>query len=515
MITPLFSVSQTADALQLRIRAPHSRPRDIQLAADAHDFRFYTSPYLLHLRFEHPVELPAVQPVAYDLETGVATVTLRKAPPHPHFARLHMLSTLLVARQPERAPPSIEVLSTSAAAADASEPAARAQETTTAAGLHVALRELSLGRPRYGFALRYEAVFAARAEDVSQIVELPAPDSTPVWRRGSLRRAAEDAKFCPDHYLADLLGVDDYAHVMEYKAAPPDISKPLQDHLVDAALKLPRREYLKDANAGAVADLAGVLFASAYDIRFTLGERNVESAWTVSRISASMAFLEGFRSVREAVLAAYRRSLAYPLHRNAGLADRVLADVKEIVNVKDVDVLRTRLFRILLELRDVFEDDKLLRLHCDLFLIDYCVWIQTVDDEVLVDFREEVLAITIGHDEIGWDIPGLEIKAVRVANGEDVEEDEQESSLPKAKVDDSATQNASQTCFEEKTVKPEITISALSPLPSPALRMDVIGTRKLSVEQDEGSHCSDDDFTSDSESSCSESSDCESSDSSD
>lgn len=482
MITPLFSIRQTATTLVLTIHAPHSRPTDIQLSADRCDFHFYTSPYLLHLRFEHPIHLPGEDDpstlpthTTYDLETGLAIVTLQKTPPAIHFARLDMLSTLLATRPIERAPPSIEVLSTSTTA---SAPSDEAQVTDTASGLQLPLRELSLGRPSYGFAARYEGVFAVRADDVSQIVELTSPDDTPVWRRRSLRKAAEDNKFCPDHYIADFLLEEQFKHVLEHQYEPPDTTRPLRDELVDAMLKLPRREYLKEADKGAAADLAGLLYAALYDERVTLGERCVESAWTVSRVCASMAFLEGFRKTREAVLAAYRRSLAYPLYRNCTLAELVLADLKMLFAVSEVDMLRARLVRVLLELREFFEDDKMLRLHCDIFLIDYCVWIQTVDDAVLARLKEEVEGICIERHELEWDLDALEAKARRIANGEEREEEP----APKMKAgqkDMDLTRSGNPAPVPDRRV----TISALSPYPAPGWEMVPLATRELNPEK--------------------------------
>jgi protein SHQ1 len=42
--------------------------------------------------------------------------------------------------------------------------------------------------------------------------------------------------------------------------------------------------------------LFDILYSYAYDVRTTLGEHNVESAWTVAKISPSLAWLEVRRS---------------------------------------------------------------------------------------------------------------------------------------------------------------------------------------------------------------------------
>ena len=479
MITPIFSVEQTERTLILSIRAPHSRPKDIQLSADSHQFHFYTSPYLLHLRFEHPVSLPgSVDPsqppahTAYSLETGVATVTLHKVAPYPHFARLDMLSTLLVSHAPDRRPPSIEVVSTSSATAPPA-PTAR-----SAAGLELPLRELTIGRPTYGFAARYEGVFAVRADDAAQILDLRDPDATPVWRRPSLRKAAEDAKFCPHHYIADYLLQHEFQHVLDYRYAPPDAAAALADAHVDALLKLPRREYLPHVHVTAKADLAGLLFAALYDGRVTLGETCVETAWTVSRVCATTAFLESFKRPRDAIVAAFRRSLTYPLYRNYALAECVLRDLKALVGGCDVNVLRSRLLRVLLNVRDAFEDDNLLRLHCDLFLIDYCVWIQTVEDAVLETLQEEVLAVAIERHEMEWDLDALEARAKKMQEGGQVEEEPESLVAAETKEDVSGKER-----LGGADGKNQITISALSSYPSQGFEMVPVTTRQLNPDK--------------------------------
>lgn len=488
MITPLFSISQTEYTLILRIRAPHSRAKDIQLIADEHDFHFYTSPYLLHLCFEHPIRLdetPGTLPThtKYDFEIGVATVTLQKLPPYPHFHRLDMLSTLLVTRPSNRMPPSIEVLSTSTEAQ--SEEDMKRLEIKTSAGINVPLRELTITRPRYGFATRYEGVFAVRADDVKQIVDLPQPDFTPVWRRAMLRRAAEDETFDVQHYMADWLLEEEFTYVLEWKYIPPQVSISMKNEWLDKMVKLPAREYLKDSDEAACADLGGLLFASCYDARITLGERCVESAWTVSKICASLSWLEPFKSVSEGIFVAFRRVLVYPLYRHYELAQLVLSDLRMLVEA-DVDVVRGRILRVLLELREIFENDSLLRLFCDLFLIDYCVWIQKVADDVLERFRGDVLAVKVHRQEIGWNLDNIEEEAVRMANGE-VEEDgkkEEEIVREVAKVEVGEAAKGSGQVNAPLCCNGEIAISALSPYPREGLEMRPVETRKLMTVSD-------------------------------
>ncbi len=249
-------------------------------------------------------------------------------------------------------------------------------------------------------------------------MELPEPDATPVWRRPQLRRELEDRKFDPEHYIADFMLSDEFVHVLQFSPQFNLEETSLSNAAKDTLLKLPKRQYLQDIDRDVSSDLAGLLYAYCYDHRTTCGERNVESAWTISRLCASFACLEAMRSPYDAVFAAYRRSLAYPLYRNTEVAELVLQDTKRLVNCGgDVDKLRSRLLRVLLGLRETFEEEKLLRIFSDIFLTDFCIWIQRVDDDVLQKLAEEVLGIVIDKLILDWDLAGLERAALNSEMG--------------------------------------------------------------------------------------------------
>lgn len=519
MITPLFECQQTDEAVTLLVRAPHSRPRDIDITLQDCDFHFHCHPYLLHLRFPHQLTLdPEHNPANYDLDTGIATIPLIKSMRGKYFERLDMLSTLLVNRpraklrdgQVVMDTPKIEVVASSSNSTESSEEVSGTNKTTSSnvydmlkldpdkpttttnkpkievlnstgnsllddeddtthprnigtnskteiiipsncgdtkpitamekrnistgnsqtllpalrsdsVSVHdsnSAFREsreqiISVGVPHYGFGQRYSGVFTARAEDLTEIVELPDPDNTPAHARSDFRRSAEDAKFDAEHYAADYMLVHEFGHVLKYSSRCNLEDTPLSNQQKDALLKLPRREYLRDVDKECCAVLGGLLYAWCYDMRVTSGENSVESAWTISRLCASFSFLEVMKSPTEAVRVAHKRSLAYPLYRHFQLSGLVLDDLKRLVDVKGigVDKMRARLLRVLLRIRSIFEDDKMQRVFADIFLTDFCVWIQIVDDEVLRKFASEIGGIRIRKSEVGWGLEDIEAAA--------------------------------------------------------------------------------------------------------
>lgn len=514
MITPLFECQQDDKNVTVLVRAPHSRPRDIDISVIDKELHFHCRPYLLHLRFPHALTLdPEHNPASYDITTGIAKIPLLKTVQGQYFERLDMLSTLLVTRKRAslkdgnivNPSPNIEVLSstTSESISNESEqraplvpsarpalvPAIRAdsvllldaarafrEKAVEVGGVQVAMQQLSFSRQsRYGFGGRYEAFFDARAEDVSELVELPDPDNTPAWRRAELRREKEDNKFDAEHYAADFMLTHEFEYIMDFSPVFDLEHSPLSDTAKDAMLKLPKRENLPDVDAGACADLAGLLYASCYDLRTTSGERSVESPWTVSRLCASFSFLEHMSSARDAVFAAYRRVLVYPLYRTTRLAALVLEDTKRLMNYPSVDALRSRLLRVLLGLRELFEQDKLLRVFSDLFLTDYCVWIQSVDDGVLEKLAADIRAITIRRSSLGWDLDGLE----RAAQGIDVHE----SSVVQPVVDLAREQVDAELVQHRDVV---ITASGQPGLEMTAIRTHVIAESSSSEESSSG-----------------------------
>lgn len=483
MITPLFDVSQCPDSVTITIRAPFSRPRDFQISSSGCDFHFHCAPYLLHLRFPGEVITDSdAASASYDFDAGTATVVLEKGEPGFHFPHLGSLSALLVKRTEglactplpsagievlgstnsidatpaiadprtprgahesetpgarrldatatlapsENTPyPSIASICAPAGAGDAEtleeRHYLRADSNNDVASEEVtceALEGLTIGVPRYGFGDRYEGVFAIRAENTPEVVELPEPDATPVWRRRAIRKENETEAFDPEHYIADYMEASsEFPDVLDYR---PKCIAERQFTMGEKSVlvNLPKREYLPDGDAQAAADLAGILFAACYDLRATLGERSCESAWSISRLTPVMSYLEHAESVQAALRSAYVASLTRPLYRHRGLSDLVLGDVQQMLSGNMEDV-QARLLRTLLDLRGLYEDSPLYRLFSDVFLTDYCIWIQRVGDGVLTSLAEEVGLATIPVNCLPWDLLRLQKYAEQIENNEE------------------------------------------------------------------------------------------------
>ena len=78
-----------------------------------------------------------------------------------------------------------------------------------------------------------------------------------------------------------------------------------------------------------------------------------------------------FTSLEDVVVAAFRRSLSIPLYRSWKLSLRVFADVKHVLRQGHRSILKC-----LLAVRATFLDGENRYLLNELYINDYCVWIQ-------------------------------------------------------------------------------------------------------------------------------------------
>lgn len=154
------------------------------------------------------------------------------------------------------------------------------------------------------------------------IVDIPDPDNLDVEERRRMRVQNEDEKFEDDHYLADLYENDDHiADVLKYK---PDFTKSsankdgdddddesgdknekkdntdstgvveFNQREIDCLKSLPKKTYLlsREQKFFALAGLVDILYAYCYNNRVNCGETNVESGWTIAKLSSTLSWFD-------------------------------------------------------------------------------------------------------------------------------------------------------------------------------------------------------------------------------
>ncbi|KAG0244544.1 Hsp90 cochaperone shq1 [Actinomortierella wolfii] len=197
-------------------------------------------------------------------------------------------------------------------------------------------------------------------------------------------------------------------------------SKPFTEKEQDQLRDLPKREYLLQNPKSTYLGLVDILFAYSYNLRVTEGDNTVETPWTICKLSSTLAALDQFTTLRETVVACFRRMLAYPLYRSWSLALKVLQDVYVLLRLGRRGVLRA-----LLAVKDVLDHDDVYYIYSKMFIEDYCVWIQTASENVLRTLAHELHHFDIKKSEIGWHLEELE--ALAKEPPEESEEDESES----------------------------------------------------------------------------------------
>lgn len=307
-----------------------------------------------------------------------------------------------------------------------------------------------LQRSRYGFNLAHVDFFADLGDERAELLESAEADSLPPSMRRQARLAAEDARFDAEHYLADRMEppdeiaaalafrpwwADAYAALKSVPLLPhgyptlpptpcvfpipaPGLAVPipagvaLDEPELACLRELPSKEFLVSSEGALLCGLVDLLGAVAYDYRVTGGEGTVESAWTMARLSPTLSWLEQYEGVlAEPFVALMRRTLAYPLYRSWALADRVRRDVLMILCCGRVGALKA-----LLWLRRALRRSETFYFFNELYVDDYCTWLQHLADATFVCFVNAALTVKVTRSDMGWQLDELEAAADAVAD---------------------------------------------------------------------------------------------------
>lgn len=387
----------------------------------------------LHLPKE--VEESGKESASWQADKQRFLVRLPKKNRGENFEGLDMLTKLLTAPRQKAActakagAPLIEVVENSGNSNDTDVEAIQEQEEEFDWHLEQIVREqaaddeLSLLSEKYGFASSKSGLFGSLGEEIALVVDLQQPDKKSWSQRRQERTEAELEQFDEDHYLADLYEQKEVIdEIINYKAfwesgkeEEPQAIKFNQDE--QYRLKnLPRKEYLLDSKEkqSLLLGMVDILFAYAYDLRTSEGDQSVESSWTIRKLSATLSWLDEFSSLKEVSTAAVRRSLCFPLYRNWALSIKVLKDTHNIIELGRAAVLKCFLdiHRLLNE-----EGDLHYFLN-DLYITDYCVWLQSVKESTFKKLAEALRQQQITKADIDLELDLLERAACSALDDE-------------------------------------------------------------------------------------------------
>ncbi|KAM4021731.1 protein SHQ1 homolog [Anomaloglossus baeobatrachus] len=179
--------------------------------------------------------------------------------------------------------------------------------------------------------------------------------------------------------------------------------------------KFTNRSYLleKEAERPAYLGLIDLLLAYCYEVRVTEGERNVESAWNVRKLSGTLCWFENYRSVADVLVSFGRRVLCYPLYRNFCLVTGAVQDACAVLRIGKAAILKC-----LLDVHSIFQENDPAYILNDLYITDYCIWIQRVKSKKLSGLLDCLQATSISKADLGLELEELEEAATLVQEEE-------------------------------------------------------------------------------------------------
>ena len=279
--------------------------------------------------------------------------------------------------------------------------------------------------------------------------------------RAIQRMNDENQKFNDDHYLADYFddtGIIE-SSLLQYT---PVYSAEYTGQEIDILKNLPKKSFLleKEQKFYAFSGLIDILFAYCYNRRINCGEPNVESGWTIAKLSSTLSWFDTFKNLEDTIVASYRRCICFPLYRNWKLTNMVFKDLVDLLKKGTKQILKA-----LLDIRKSFLDscDNRYILN-DLYINDYLVWIQYVKNKKLASFVECVEKINVTKQMVDFDLECLEIcgkLALESENREDSDDNESEHLASNYSSDDDEEENENENDQIAQTLDFDFDLSTL------------------------------------------------------
>ncbi|KAM5313932.1 protein SHQ1 homolog isoform 1-T1 [Glossophaga mutica] len=435
MLTPAFDLSQDPDFLTIAIRVPYARVSEFDVYFQGCDFKFYAKPYFLRLTLPGRIVENGSEQGSYDADKGIFTIQLPKETPGQHFEGLNMLTALLAPRKSRTAKPLVEEIGASEVSEEGVEDDDDDFDWEIEQSPYKEVSEVSLNvQGNYGFGGLRSGVFQRLQDEFSDIIDIKDPDFTPPAERRQKRLAAEMAKFDPDHYLADFFEDEAVEQILKYNpwwtntySEMLTILGKSQEQENHAALvsfsgeekyqlrKFVHKSYLLDkrAHRQVYYSLIDILLAYCYEIRVSEGEKNVESAWNIRKLSSTLCWFETWTNVHEVLVSFGRRVLCYPLYRHFKLVMKAYRDTIKILQLGKSAVLKC-----LLDIHKIFQESDPAYILNDLYISDYCVWIQKAKSKKLAALAKTLREVSLTKAQLGLEVEELEAAALLVQEEE-------------------------------------------------------------------------------------------------
>ncbi|XP_015226435.1 PREDICTED: protein SHQ1 homolog isoform X2 [Cyprinodon variegatus] len=455
MITPAFDLTQDPDYLTICIRAPYTRTSEFDLFIDGTDFKFYAKPYFLRLSLPGRIIEDGKEKATFDIDKGVFTLKVPKETPGEHFEGLQMLTSLLAPKGSRSAKPLVEDVSGGSETSGNGEEEEDEEEFDWQLEQEAYLEqsEEEMGAlQKYGFGNQRSGVFSRLQEELGDVIDLKNPEGTSASERRRARLEAEASAFSSDHYLADLFEDDEINCLLKFtpwwsKLSPSadpegESAVSFSDDEKEQLRKFTNRSYLLDkpSRYQAWLSLVDILLAYSYEVRSTEGEHNVESQWTVRKLSGTLCWLETYSCLLDVLVSFGRRVLCYPLYRHFALVNSAICDTVKILQTGKACVLKC-----LLDIHKMFRENDPAYILNDLYISDYCIWIQRVKSKKVMEMATMLQHASLQKEDLKLELDDLESAARMVAEEQRQDSGSSSSSSSSSSSDDTSSSSSSES----------------------------------------------------------------------
>ncbi|XP_058635358.1 protein SHQ1 homolog isoform X2 [Onychostoma macrolepis] len=429
--------------------------------------------------------------------SGLFTLCVPKETAGQHFEGLEMLTSLLAPKGSRSAKPLVEDTEACGGGCEEEDEEEEfdwqiVQEVYTETPAET-LKEYH----KYGFGNLRSGVFTRLQEELNEVIDVKDPDNTAPELRRCNRLDAETTIFCADHYMVNLYeDEEEIRNLLKFKpwwrelspdpSTQSDTSITFTEEEKEQMRKFTNHSYLLDKKARfhAWLGLVDIILAYVYDVRTTEGEHNVESAWTIRKLSGTLSWLETYHSVQDVLVSFGRRTLCYPLYRHFSLITRAVKDVACIFQSGKACVLKC-----LLAIHRIFRENDPAYILNDLYITDYCIWIQRVKSKHVLALAESLHNAKLQKNHLELELEILEQAAELVVKEEEAEEEEEEEEDSSSGSDTEDEEESEEEQPEE--TQPENNQMGLRPFEPQVscedLKVDAVTEASLRVELQPGS----------------------------
>ncbi|KAM4740512.1 protein SHQ1 homolog [Anableps anableps] len=460
MLTPAFDLSQDPDYLTICIRVPYTRTSEFDLFIDGTDFKFYAKPYFLRLSLPGRIVEDGREKATFDIDKGVFTLKVPKETTGEHFEGLQMLTSLLAPKGSRSAKPLVEdVCGGSETARDGGEEEDEEEfDWQLEQEVYTDRSEEELGAlQKYGFGNQRSGVFTRLQEELGDVIDVKNPEGSSASERRRARLEAEALAFSSDHYLADLFEDDEIHRLLKFtpwwsKLSPSteqeeESAVSFSDEEKKQLRNFTNRSYLLDKTSRYQAwlSLLDILLAYSYEVRSTEGEHNVESPWTIRKLSGTLCWLEAYSCLRDVLMSFGRRVLCYPLYRHFALVTSSICDTVKILQSGKACVLKC-----LLDIHKVFRENDPAYILNDLYITDYCIWIQRVKSKKVLELASMLQHASLQKKDLELELDELESAARMVVEEEERAHSDSSRSSSSASSESSSSSDSSSESEESE-----------------------------------------------------------------